>query len=152
RLVNPTVPRDLETICLKCLRKAPDKRYATAQEVADELRRLLRDEPIQARPGSPAERRGRLWCPHTPLVRLIVLVLVLGAVGLTGILWQWRRATAGESEARLQAYAAKISLAQQYVRAGSIDAAQNILLDLMPRRGEPDLRGFEWPYLVRLSS
>lgn len=84
RQLNAHVPRDMETISLKCLEKDASRRYATAQDLAEELGRYLAGEPIQARPISPDERLWR-WCRRNParavaagMVLLSLLIVLVG--------------------------------------------------------------------------
>ncbi len=90
RHLQPTVPRDLETICLKCLRKEAVRRYATARDLADDLRRFRAGEPVRARPVGTGERVV-VWCRRNPgvAVQLAALVLVFLA-GTSGVVWQWQ--------------------------------------------------------------
>jgi hypothetical protein len=87
RQLNDKIPRDLETICLKSMAKPPARRYTTAGELADDLRRYLKGEPIQARPIGGIERLWR-WCKRNPVAAGLLLAVSLGsAFGL----WQLSR-------------------------------------------------------------
>jgi serine/threonine protein kinase/WD40 repeat protein/tetratricopeptide (TPR) repeat protein len=84
RKLDPRIPRDLETVVLKCLAKDPAERYATPEALAEDLRRFLADRPIQARRVSDAERLWR-WCRRNPavatLLAAVALLLTVTAVG-----------------------------------------------------------------------
>ena len=118
RLLNPALPRDLETICLKSLSKEPARRYASAQALAEDLERFLSGDTIVARPARAPERFWR-WCRRKPaLATLMLALLLVGTAGLAGILWQWRRAelhAANETTQRLRAQQAVSMLELQRV-------------------------------------
>ena len=86
--LNNAIPPDLETICLKCLEKDASKRYASGGDLARELNRFLRGEPIHARPITRSARVWR-WCKRNPVLSgmaaMLVLSLVGGFVGITGL-------------------------------------------------------------------
>ncbi len=83
RTINPSIPRDLATICLKCLDKEPARRYASGLELAEDLERWQRCEPIRARPTSPILQLRR-WARRNPAVAALILTL---AGGLAMTLW-----------------------------------------------------------------
>lgn len=78
------VPRDIETICLKCLEKDPSRRYATCHALAEDLRRWQRGEPIHARPTGLAERAVR-WCRRKPALASALAAALLASLAATGL-------------------------------------------------------------------
>jgi WD40 repeat protein len=167
--VRPThlqskTPKDLETICLKCLAKEPGRRYGSAEELGDDLNRWLHGVPIHARPVGRLER-ARLWCRRNPAWAIAgsaaILALLLGMVGVS---WQWLRAeglraTAEKDRdiARLQtdlarrhAYAAQMSYAARLWQDDQVHEAVELLNKQVPQPGETDYRGWEWRHLWRL--
>jgi WD40 repeat protein/tRNA A-37 threonylcarbamoyl transferase component Bud32 len=177
RRLNPAVPRDLETVCLKCLEKEPTRRYASAAELAEDLRKFGDKEPVRARPVGAAGRAVK-WARRRPMVALLSAALTLvGTGGVTGILWAYanarREATRADQEtvkARLEAeaarqaeavaaeqtrqarrreYNANMLLVQNAWEQNHLGRFQELLESQLPRSGEEDLRGGEWHYWKR---
>ncbi len=159
--LNPAVDRDLETICLKCLSKDPQKRYGSAEMLADDLDRWRHGEPISARPVRSAERAWS-WCRRKPvLASLVAALLLVFALGLAGVLWQWRRSISNELSARKNLYAAEMLLVQQALDGNNLGYAVDLLDRNRPAGrglrattsafggGAADLRGWEWRYFWR---
>ena len=172
RQLNPSVPRDLETIGLKCLEKEPRKRYESAKALGDDLRRYLNGEPIVARPVTPVERVVK-WARRRPLIAGLAAALAVALVGgFSGMAFLWARAennatkaeesakteTKAKTEAQRQAtiatekaealrrkdYNSRIYLAYREC----LDNNVNYALELL--NGCPtDLRGWEWNYVYR---
>jgi WD40 repeat protein/tRNA A-37 threonylcarbamoyl transferase component Bud32 len=150
------LPRELETICLKCLEKEPRKRYATAMDLADDLRRFLEDRPILAR------RIGRIewlwrWCRREPAKAILAAALAVAVVaGFVGVAvqkaraeeraraeaFERARAESAEGKALDHLYFSRLAQAQLEWRLNHIAAARQLLDHCDPIR-----RGWEWHYL-----
>jgi WD40 repeat protein len=147
--LRPNVPRDLETICLKCLRKDARRRYASALALAEDLRRFLAREPILARPPSALYQWGKFAQRNKALVggmAGVLVALTLGAVaaGLFAVraTEQRHRADQERDAALRQAYQARVVAAGAALRDHDVAAAADHL------KAAPDAwRDWEWHHL-----
>jgi WD40 repeat protein/serine/threonine protein kinase len=168
--LQPKVPRDLETVCLHCLHKEPDKRYPSADVLAADLRRFQEGEPIQARPSGSWERALK-WARRRPAVAALMATLVLVVSGaLAGLTGLWLRAEEQHAAAQLakgdaefqrdeaqrNLYVLHMNLALRAWEESRMERLQELLDAHRPSTAGfdtaagKDIRGFEWYYLDRL--
>lgn len=151
RLLNPAVPRDLETIVRTMTAREPSGRYETAQAVADDLERFLRGEPIAARP-APWFRRAWKTARRHPTRSLaagaavLLLIVFLGTLSWSNARLRYinRRLEKSETEARRSSQAAQTRLAQLSLERGERELAQGMLDAIRPAPGDED---FAWGHL-----
>jgi WD40 repeat protein len=168
RRVNPDVDLDLNVITLKCLVKEPSRRFTTAAEVANELRRYLDGRPIKTRPIGPVGRLER-WSRRNPVVTALSAAAVV-LLGVTGALY-WGFWSRGQEIDQVQAkgeqtvaqvkeagkivaqdkkyleYLEGMGRVKKQVDGNEFTEARDVLALWEPREGEPDYRGWEWHFL-----
>lgn len=166
RALRPGLPRDLETICQKCLMKDPSRRYPTAKELGDDLRRYLNREPVRARPLSVGQRISK-WARRRPahaaalaIAATMVLGLFAGLVHRHALVRRHARelerevlrVDASERLARRHLRAFELRQARAAIDAGQFERAQDLLRGIqaggaIPASGS-DRLGFAWDYLM----
>jgi hypothetical protein len=162
RSFDASIPRDLETIVLKAMAKAPSERYATARELADDLRRSQEHKPIHARRPTLLQRVSKWASRHQRAVVLGLAVLLLMVLSLTVSMVLIARSEAEAVEQREQAqvqrhraeererdlwrqgYPANILAAHHAWQVGNLKQARELLEQYLPQQDREDLRGFEW--------
>jgi WD40 repeat protein/tetratricopeptide (TPR) repeat protein len=128
RRLRPAVPRDLETICLKCLERDPGRRYPTALALADDFERFLDGRPIRARRVRAWEHAVR-WRRRKPAEARLVMALILAVVvGFASVTWLWRRAGAEARRAIIAAAAESRLRALAQAEVATRDLDQGIAL------------------------
>jgi len=169
---------DLDWIVMRCLEKDRTRRYASASELAEDIRRYLEGDPVLARPPSNLYRLQKFVRRHQTMIGAAAAVALALCAGVALSAWQAVRAVRaeraaqaaqreearlrqqaeherlraeqGEASARLNEYIADVNLAQQSLAAGNLGRAVQLLNKHLPRAGQQDLRGFEWRYLWQL--
>ena len=142
RRFSRSLPRDLETICLHCLHKDPARRYRSAGALASDLQRFVTGRTIAARPANLVERGTKLVRRNVAVTLLSLLCAVAFLSGLTGVIWQWRRAERLLAMEQVSSYYQRIALAQFQLTDYNSDAAVELLSQCPAHH-----RGWEWDYL-----
>jgi WD40 repeat protein/tRNA A-37 threonylcarbamoyl transferase component Bud32 len=150
RFLNPAVDRDLDTICLKCLQKRPEKRYASATALAEDLQRYLDKRPIHARPVGHVEKLDR-WCRRNPYIA-VLLAGIIGVFLLAFVLVSWSYVQADkarkfaeqrEQDERWESYRANLIAVSSAMQVHNVSAARSAL-DAAPE----EHRNWEWRYFT----
>jgi WD40 repeat protein len=154
RQLNPAVPRDLETICVRCLDKRPAHRYPSAAALAEDLERWVEGKPIRARRVRWPERAW-LWCRRRPAIAAlsaaaVLLITLAGAMYCAfGLKVGDLTAEGKEKQDRINAaaYLKDMRRAQKHIAGGQLTQARELLAKWRKEEGKTELRAWEWYFL-----
>ena len=148
RTLNQSIPRDLETICLKCLRKETHRRYGAAVELADDLGRWLNSEPIEARPVSRSEK-GWLWCKRRPAIAgMMVLILVVIVVSTALLLLERRESQLRATRTAIDALESASGKAIPFAVSALKQLPEQMVLRRLQSRFQGETRGLPIVYAL----
>ncbi len=142
---------DLDHIILKAMRKEPEQRYASVEQLSEDIRRHLEGQPVIARKGSASYRARKFIRRHKVGVAATAALALALIAGMIVGLWQAGRARERARAERREFYAAQMPRAAEDWERGNIARMNETLASFIPENGEEDLRGFEWHFLWRLS-
>jgi WD40 repeat protein/tRNA A-37 threonylcarbamoyl transferase component Bud32 len=161
RLLNPSVDRELETICLKCLEKSPSRRYDSAESLADDLHRFLQGEPITARRVSIVGR-GVKWCRRHQWETIVGSAIVVTIAAFIGFLLYDARVADNLRQEAVEAknqsadrfstmrslfYLSQMRQAHQTLRRADLEGVERIIDHWAFNANQADLRDWEWYFL-----
>lgn len=146
------IPKDLDTICLKCLEREPANRYQTAGELALEFQRYMRNEPIVARPISTLAKTWR-WRQRRPLVANLLFGLFASLLlGIVGIGYYSIEATQNANQNRNALYRSNMNLASEYFAKGDYAGVRRIVDQVDSNQQLDEVKGFEWYFFKNFLS
>ena len=146
RQLQPSLPRDLETICMKCMEKDPHRRYFTADELADDLQRHLDRRPILARRVSSIGK-ARRWCRRNPIalvsIASVLAIFILAFAAVTRSFWdadaERQKAQQRADSERVESYRANIAASASALQVFNVDSARRTLA-----AAPSEHRNWEW--------
>ncbi|MCA8986057.1 MAG: protein kinase [Planctomycetaceae bacterium] len=150
RSLNQAIPKDIDTICRKCIEREPGKRYSSALELNQELIRFQNGEPIQARPISTIETIYR-WAKRYPVVAGLSSGFVISlALGLIGVTYFWQNALFNAELARSGLFRSQMNLAAQQFSQGDINSLQKTINRIGEDKELSKFKDFSWYYYDNL--
>ena len=148
RTITKALRGDLDNITLKALRKEPDRRYQSAQEVADDIQRYFDGMPVAARRGSAAYHLGKFVRRNRASVAIATVAAILLMAAMASVFMNWRRSSQLATRLEKTLYESDVSRAYGSWKDDNFPSVDAILRRYVPQDGETDLRDSSWYFLA----